>query len=136
LQAEKDVFADLQRQSNDLLEFISKWEPYFAVLEEQEAAETSISMKVRETDMLNLSQRYQQVPHKINNMANKSLPILMRANLVFDDDYAKLLNWVGMMEKIRPTMRIGRLSLTKGSRGEDLRMDVTLEVPLRNTPKS
>jgi len=55
--------------------------------------------------------------------------------LVFDDSYSKLLNWVGMMEKIRPTMRIGRLALAKGSRGEDLRMDVTLEVPLRNAPK-
>jgi hypothetical protein len=135
LQAEKGVYEDLQRQSKDLLEFVSKWEPYFAVLEEQEAAETSISMKVRETDMLNLSQRYQQVPHKINNTANKSLPILMRANLIFDDDYAKLLNWVGMMEKIRPTMRVGRLVLSKGSRGEDLRMDVTLDVPLRTGAK-
>ena len=135
LQAEKDVYQDLQRQSKELLEFVEKWEPYFAIIEEQQAAETGISMKVREAAMLNLSQRYQQIPHKINNVDNKSLPILMRATLVFDDSYAKLINWVGMMEKIRPTMRIGRLVLAKGSRGDDLRMDVTLEVPLRNAPK-
>lgn len=133
LDAEKAVYEDLQRQSKDLLEFVGKWEPYFAIIEEQQAAETGISMKVREADMLNLSQRYQQVPHKINNVSNKSLPILMQASLVFDDEYAKLLNWVGIMEKIRPTMRIGRLALAKGSRGEDLRMEVTLEVPLRST---
>lgn len=135
LQAEKEVYEDLQRQSDDLLEFVAKWEPFFAVIEEQQAAETGISMKVREAEMLNLSQRYQQIPHKINNVDNASLPILMRATLVFDDSYSKLLNWVGMMEKIRPTMRIGRLALTKGSRGDDLRMDVTLEVPLRSTTK-
>jgi hypothetical protein len=135
LQAEKDVYEDLQRQSKDLLEFVEKWEPFFAVIEEQQAAETGISMKVREAEMLNLSQRYQQIPHKINNVDNKSLPILMRSTLVFDDSYSKLLNWVGMMEQIRPTMRIGRITLSKGSRGDDLRMDVTLEVPLRNTPK-
>ncbi len=135
LQAEKGVFLDLQRQSQDLLDFVAKWEPFFAVIEEQQAAETSISMKVREANMLNLSQRYQQVPHKINNVENKSLPILMRATLVFDDEYAKLLNWVGLMEQIRPTMRIGRLVLSKGSRGDDLRMDVTLEVPLRSMSK-
>ena len=105
------------------------------VIEEQQAAETGISMKVREAEMLNLSQRYQQIHHKINNVDNKSLPILMRAALVFDDSYSKLLNWVGMMEKIRPTMRIGRITLSKGSRGDDLRMDVTLEVPLRNATK-
>ena len=105
------------------------------MIEEQQAAETGISMKVREAEKLNLSQRYQQIPHKINNVDNKSLPILMRAALVFDDSYSKLLNWVGMMEKIQPTMRIGRITLSKGSRGDDLRMDVTLEVPLRNAPK-
>ncbi len=135
LGAEKQVLDDLRRQSKELLEFIAKWEPFFAVIEEQQAAETGISMKVREAKMLNLSQRYQQIPHKINNVDNKSLPILMRATLVFDDSYSKLLNWVGMMEKIKPTMRIGRLEMAKGSRGEDLRMDVTLEVPLRNAPK-
>jgi hypothetical protein len=135
LQAEKAVYEDLQRQSEDLLEFVAKWEPFFAILEEQQAAETSISMKVREAEMLNLSQRYQQIPHKISNKDINALPILMRASLVFDDDYSKLLNWVGEMEKIRPTMRIGRLGLSKGSRGDDLRMDVTLEIPLRNTAK-
>lgn len=135
LEAEKGVYEDLKRQSKDLLEFVKKWEPFFAVLDEQQAAETSISMKVREAQMLNLSQRYQQIPHKINNKDNTSLPILMRATLVFDDDYVKLLNWVGLMEKIKPTMRIGRLVLSKGSRGDDLRMDVTLEVPLRAKKK-
>ena len=135
LSAEREVLTDLQRQSKDLLEFVQKWLPYFAVIEEQQAAETGISMKVREAEMLNLSQRYQQIPHKINNKDNASLPILMQASLVFDDSYSKLLNWIGMMEKIRPTMRVGRLALAKGSRGEDLRMDVTLEVPLRNTKK-
>jgi len=39
------------------------------------------------------------------------------------------------MEKIRATMSIGRLALAKGPRGEDLRMDVTLEVPLRSSTK-
>lgn len=135
LTVEKDVYNDLKRQSQELLDFVQKWIPFFAVIEEQQAAETGISMKVREAEMLNLSQRYQQIPHKINNKDNASLPILMQASLVFDDSYAKLLNWLGMMEKIKPTMRVGRLALSKGSRGDDLRMDVTLEVPLRNTKK-
>lgn len=135
LGVETEALQDLQRQSEELLGFVQKWEPYFAVIEEQQAAETGISMKVREAAMLNLSQRYQQVPHKINNKENPSLPILVRATLVFDDDFSKLLNWIGMMEKIKPTMRVGRLALSKGSRGEDLRMDVTLEIPLRNKKK-
>lgn len=131
LEAEESVLADLQHQSKELIDFVALWEPYFAVIEEQEAAETGISMKVREANMLNLSQRYQQVPHSINNKPNDSLPILVRATLVFDDSYAKLLNWFGMMEKIKPTMRVGKVNLSKGSRGDDLRMEMVLEVPLR-----
>jgi len=136
LQAEQEVFGELKDQSDELIAFVEKWEPFFAIIEEQQSAETGISMKVREAEMLNLSQRYQQIPHKISGKLNKSLPILMRATLVFDDDYSKLLNWIGTMEKIRPTMRIGRLALAKGSRGEDLRMDLVLEVPLRDKSKS
>lgn len=130
LSGEKSILADLQRQSDELLRFVAKWKPYFALMEEQQSAETGISMKVREEAMLTLSQRYQQVPHKISNKDIKSLPVLVRASLLFDDNYGKLLNWFGNMEKIKPTMRVGRLVLSKGSRGEDLRMEFVLEVPL------
>lgn len=136
LAAEEGLLKDLKAQSRDLTGFVAKWDPYFAVLEEQEAAETTISMAVRAADMLNLSQRYEQVPHLINNKPNDSLPILVRASLVFDDSYAKLLNWMGEMERIEPTMRVGKVLLSQGSRGNDLKMELVLEVPLRaNSPK-
>lgn len=131
LAAEEGLLEDLRSQSKELTDFIADWEPYFAILEEQESAETSISMAVRAADMLNLSQRYEQVPHTINNKPNSSLPVLVRASLVFDDSYAKLLNWMGNMEKIKPTMRVGKVFLTRGSRGNDLKMELVLEVPLR-----
>jgi hypothetical protein len=130
LNAEKDILTDLRRQSDELLKFVDKWRPFFALMREKQSAETGISMKVREEAMLTLSQRYQEIPHKINNKDNQSLPVLIRATLLFDDSYSKLLNWFGNMEKIRPTMRVGRLALSKGSRGDDLRMELMLEVPL------
>lgn len=58
------------------------------------------------------------------------MPTLTRATLLFDDNYTKLMNWFGTMEKSKPTMRVGKLDLAKGSRGGDLRMELTLEVPL------
>jgi hypothetical protein len=130
LTAEKDLLADLQRQSDELLKFVGKWLPYFGLLEEKQSVETSISMKVREEAMLTLSQRYQEVPHKISNKDIDSLPVLIRASLLFDDKYDKLLDWFGFMEQDKPTMRVGKISLSKGSRGEDLRMELVLEVPL------
>jgi len=131
LKAEQELLDDRRRESQQLLEFVSQWKPYFAVITEKQDAETGISMKVREARMLNLSQRYEEIPHKINNKPNDSLPVLLRATLLFDDNFSKLLNWFGQMEKIRPTMRVGRIDLSKGSRGNDLRMELVLEVPLR-----
>ncbi len=130
LTGHKTILTDLQKESDELLEFVDDWRPFFALMTEKQSAETGISMKVREEAMLTLSQRYQEIPHKINNKDNESLPVLLRATLLFDDNYSKLLNWFGMMEKIRPTMRVARLNLSKGSRGDDLRMELMLEVPL------
>jgi hypothetical protein len=131
LAAERELFSDLRRQSAGLLTFVAQWKPYFALMSEQQSAETGISMIVREEAMLTLSQRYEQAPHKISNKEIEALPVLVRATLVFDDNYGKLLNWIGNMEKIKPTMRIGRLALSKGARGNDLRMELVLEIPLR-----
>ena len=127
---EQELLTNLQQQSADLLNFVAVWKPYFALVDDQQAVETGITMRVREGDLLTLSQRYKQVPHKIANEDVAFLPTLMRATLVFDDNYEKLLNWLGSVEKIKPTMRVGKLDLTKGSRGGDLRMELTLEVPL------
>ena len=130
LLAEKVLLTDLQSQSKELLEFVGKWRPYFGLLGQKQSVETSISMKVRDESMLTLSQRYQEVPHKISNKDIGSLPVLIRASLLFDDNYSKLLDWFGFMEQDKPTMRVGKISLSKGSRGDDLRMDLVLEVPL------
>lgn len=132
LKAEKKVLEDNQKNSKNLLEYINKWAPFFEVLDRQQNVESHIGLKVREYEILNISQRYEQAAHSINNKPNDSLPLLVRASLVFDDDYVKLANWIGMMESDRPTMRIARLDVSRGSQDNDIRMDLVLETPLLN----
>jgi hypothetical protein len=135
LEAEKRIYNDNSRNSEKLLLNIKKWVPFFELIDRRQEVESTLSLKVREFNILNLSQRYEQVPHTINNQPNDSLPVLVRASLVFDDEYAKLINWAGMMESIRPTMRVSRLALSRGSRESGIRMDLTLETPLwKKTP--
>jgi len=128
---EKGLLTDLEQQAAHLLNFVSSWQPYFVLLEEQQTVQNLIRKRVSNEGMLTPSQRYEQVPHQIANKDVASLPVLMRATLELEDRPAKLLNWLGTMEKDTPTMRVGKLALTKGSRPEDLRMELTLEVPLR-----
>lgn len=127
---EEESLVELQRQSEELRRFVNKWKPYFALVEDQHETEARISKKVREADMLTLSQRYEQVPHKVADKDIASLPTLMRATLVLDDNYGKLLTWLGTFEKTEPPTRVGKIDLSKGSRGGDVRMELTLEVPL------
>ncbi|MBE2181743.1 MAG: hypothetical protein IAE97_14870 [Chthoniobacterales bacterium] len=131
LALEQAGLAEVRSQSQGLIDFVAEWEPYFAMVEDQQAAETRVTMKVRESSLVNLSQRFQQIPHKVNGKDSTSLPVLVRASLVFEDNYAKLLNWLGELETVYPTMRIVRAALSKGSRGDDLRMELAVEIPLR-----
>jgi len=130
IDVEKRLFGDNERNSSELLAYIGKWEKFFELIDRQQAVESFLSLKVREFDILNLSQRYEQVPHTINNKPNDSLPVLVRASLIFDDNYVKLINWMGMMESIRPTMRVSRVAIKEGSRDLDVRTDMVLEIPL------
>lgn len=133
LAIDRAVLAQAEAQSKGLLDFADEWSPLFASVADQQEAETRISLKVRESNLLNLSQRFQQVPHKVNGKDSTSLPTLVRAILVFEDNHVNLLNWFGTIEAAYPTMRIVRVALTKGSRGDDLRMELAVEIPLRKT---
>lgn len=130
LQYEKTYYEGQTKDVGGLVKFANLWRGQFAVMEEQNEAETGISMKVRASNLLNLAQRYENLPHTSNNKPNESLPQIVRATLLFEDSYAKLLNWMAMMEKTKPTMRVGRVAMTAGGRDNEIRMEIVLEVPL------
>ncbi|MEI6071674.1 MAG: hypothetical protein WCS31_07765 [Verrucomicrobiae bacterium] len=126
LSLERSQFADLRRQSTDLIEFLQIWQPYFTTITNPQSAEITMQMRVKDANLVNLSQRFELSPVK----GNTSIPSALRALLTFEDDYSKLLNWLGNLEKSMPTVRTGSVHLTKGTRANDLRMEVVLEQPM------
>lgn len=131
LTAKRSQLNELKQGSKELLAFVKDWAPWFALTKNRSQAEAGMTIKVRTSKLLNLSQRYQAVPHIVNSKPAASLPTLIRSTLVFEDKYRNLLNWVGEMEKTKPTMRVSKIEMTKGSRGEDVRVEMVLEIPLR-----
>jgi len=123
---EKAQVSELKRQSSDLIDFLQVWLPYFESFDTQQAAEINFTMKVKESNLLNLSQRFDMAPV----VGNESIGSVMRAFLTFEDDYARLLNWLGTVEKNMPTVRVTSVRLNKGSRPNELRMEAILEQPL------
>lgn len=127
LRAEQKQLIDLRANSEKLIQYLKVWQPYFDAVDSPQNAELKISLRVKEDNLVNLSQRYEVVGQK-----NASLPVVMRAYLSFEDNYARLLNWMGRMESQLPTLRVSNLRLTRGTGTNDVKMDVTLEQPLMN----
>lgn len=126
LNQERTQLGELRRQSADRIEFLKIWEPYFAAIDTRQSAEVNLSMQIKEANLVNLAQRFEESQVK----GNDSIPKTMKAFLTFEDDYARLLNWLGDLEVKMPTLRTTSVRLAKGTRANDLRMEVVLEQPL------
>jgi hypothetical protein len=123
---ERSQLSELKRQSADIIKFLRVWQPEFDIVGTTQSAEVSFDMKVRESGLLNLTKSFQAVAVK----DNPSIPSVLHAKLVFEDDYIKLLNWLGKMEATLPTVRVGQIHIKKGSRPTDIWMEISLEQPL------
>lgn len=126
LNQERAQLGELRTQSADLIEFLRIWQPYFTTIDNPQSAEVNLSMRVKEANLVNLAQRFEQAAQK----GNASIPTVMRAYLTFEDDYARLMNWFGEIEVKMPTVRTSSVRLAKGTRANDLRMEIVLEQPL------
>lgn len=126
LMGEQTQLSTLKRQSETLIAFLETWQPHFQTIDTPQSAEVNLAMRVRESNLVNLSQRFEQAGVK----GNASLPSVMKAHLTFEDDYARLMNWLGRLETDMPTLRVSNLKLSKGTRANELRMEVTVEHPL------
>ncbi|MBE2205754.1 MAG: hypothetical protein IAE94_15590 [Chthoniobacterales bacterium] len=126
LNLERTQLGTLRKQSADLIEFLRIWQPYFSGIDNPQSAEVNLSMLIKEANLVNLAQRFDPVPVK----GNASIPTAQRAFLTFEDDYSRLMNWLGDLEVKMPTIRTSSVRLSKGTRANDLRMEVVLDQPL------
>lgn len=129
LQIEKGQLGALQKSSKSLIEYLNVWQPYFNAVDSSQSAELKISLRIKEDNLVSLNQKY----GVISNKNNKFLPNIMRAQLTFEDDYTRLLNWLGEVEAQLPTLRTSSIRITRGTGDNDLKMELTLEQPLMAT---
>lgn len=129
LMLEKNQYTELQKNSKELIDYLNLWQPYFAAVDSPQNAELRISLKIKEDNLISLSQRYSVVGQK-----NPSLPKLMRADVTFEDNYARVVNWLGRMEAELPTMRVNSINVRQGTGPDDIKISMTLEQPILSTP--
>jgi hypothetical protein len=125
MRVERATYEKLQKSSAGLLAYLAAWEPALVAVDTPEAGELDISGRIKQSGIISLAQRFEAIATK-----NANIPRVVRANLTLEDDYARTLNWLGQLERDFPAARISNLRITRGQSGNDIRMDLVLDLPL------
>ena len=121
----------LTSQNVDALNFAASWQPYFALTDEANLAEKGISLKLRVSELAVLRSSFKIVDcSPLYPRWSGAIPQVFQGEVVIEDSFAKVLNWLGMMEKVKPTMRIRSVSISAAGRADECRFNLVLEVPL------
>jgi hypothetical protein len=119
-------YRSLQNSSGDLMKFLSAWEAVLAEVPTRDSAEAQFITRIRDANLATISQRFDTVPVK----GGSSIPEALRAHVIFEDNFVRLLNWLGTMEREMPGLRVSSLRISRGTRPEDIRMEASLDQPI------
>jgi Sec-independent protein translocase protein TatA len=104
----------------------TEWIPHFEAYRNPRIAEQKITDVVRDGDVFLLSQRFNEQEIEKGDLVSRALV----ADLVVEDDYTKTLNWLGKLEETIPSCRIKKCNIVRGDRGNNIKMDLKIEVPV------
>ncbi|MGH8046392.1 MAG: hypothetical protein ACREKL_04030 [Chthoniobacterales bacterium] len=142
LNSQRALLDDLKRKSDGLIQYLNEWEPHFSRLSTPESGELNVNALVKEANLVLLAQRFEVMPNKtdstaVQNTASQTIPQIVRAHLTIEDDFSKTINWLGNLESKLPIARVSSLDIIRGQAGNDVRMNVVVDIPLarpRPTP--
>lgn len=119
--------AVFKANTEDLRRFLRSWLPAIEHVQTQQEAEQTIELSLRERG-INLV-RSRKTESK-QSAGNKLIPRSVITTLTIEEEFAKVLNWLGDIERRLPTARMKVVQITGGSTGTQLKMDVSFETPI------
>jgi hypothetical protein len=142
LASQRAILDDLRRKSASLIQYLDEWEPHFSRMSTAEYVELNVNALIKEASLVLLAQRFEVLQNKtdattVQNTAAQTIPQIIRAHLTIEDDFLKTINWLGNLESKLPLVRISDLDIARGQAGNDLRMNLVVDIPLarpRPTP--
>lgn len=114
-------------KTEDLRRFLRSWLPAIEHVQTQQEAEQIIELSLRERG-INLV-RSRKTESK-TSAGNKLIPRSVITTLTIEEEFAKVLNWLGDIERRLPTARMKVVQITGGSSGTQLKMEVSFETPI------
>jgi len=120
-------------ETEELRRFLGAWTPSAQRTQTEQDVENAFDFSLRERGISLVHSRNSSVK---GNRTDKFIPKVVQTKLIVEDEYAKVMNWFGDIEKRLPLSRITACSLTGGSTVRQLRFDVTVETPIVDTSAS
>lgn len=115
-----------KHQAQDLQRFLAAWSPQIERMASRQQVEQSIQAINRDNGVFVVSQRFEDK----NNAGLRMMPRSVLASLVIEDEYAKVMNWLGELERKIPLARVTSCRISSASTGRQIHMETALEVPL------
>ena len=116
----------LKKDTDDLRDFYRAWLPHFEAVQNPQYGESKVIDAVRRGGVFSTSHRFENGL----GMTETVVPTSLKANLVFEDEYAKTLNWMGELERLLPTARTNAFEVRRGDSGNDVHVSIELEMPI------
>ena len=117
----------LKTETEDVRRFLRSWLPAIDRVQTQQEAEQTIELSLRDRG-INLV-RSRKTESK-QSAGNKLIPKSVVTTLTIEEEFAKVLNWLGDIERRLPTARMKVVQITGGSTAEQLKLDVSFETPI------
>lgn len=116
----------LEFQTQNLRKFHSEWEPYLRATRSPQASEQRLIDLVKRAEVFAVSQRFEL----INQLNSPVFDYILRAHVTIEDEYSKTFNWMASLEEELPTSRITTCRILRGESGDDLRMELIIDLPI------
>lgn len=119
--------AMFKADTEDIRRFLRTWLPALDRVQTQQEAEQMIQLSLRERGINLIRSLKTELKTSANN---KIIPKSLLTTLTIEEEYAKVLNWLGDIERRMPTARMKVVQITGGSTGRQLKMEVSFETPI------
>ncbi len=113
--------------TEEVRRFLRSWLPAIERVQTQQEAEQTIELSLRERGINLVRSRKTELKAAA---ANKIIPKSVLTTLTIEEEFAKVLNWLGDIERRLPTARMKVVQITGGSTGRQLKMEVSFETPI------
>lgn len=118
--------AMVKAETEEIRGFLKAWEPALSKAQTQTEVERTIEISLRDAGSPLVTNRR----HEVRAFATKGLPKSVLTTITMQDEYAKVLNWLGDIERRLPLTRMKVVRVSGGSTIRQLKLEASFETPL------